>query len=214
MTSPIPIPVPLKLPPKPLQARRFSGRDWVFRLVVVLLLVGSIALAWWSLKFRLLPAQKQSRELSVSVTRLSTEVDDLERQWSKVKQDEVTRRLNQAHAQLFDNQDAVQSWLFNIKAQSDPLLLDAKASLGKSLPKTTNGQEIAIIPATVSVSVVPIFGVQDKESPYQRILRFSEGLATLQKRADLIDLTVLGGTNSVNSAGLVFHLWAGEGNPP
>ena len=214
MTSPIPIPVPLKLPPKPLQARPFRSREWVFRLVIVLLLVGSVALAWWSLKFRLLPAQKQSRELSVSVTRLSTEVDDLERQWSKVKQDQVARRLNQAHAQLFDTQDAVENWLFNIKAQSDPLLLDAKASLGKSIPKTTNGQDVAIIPATVSVSVAPIFGVQDRESPYQRILRFSERLATLQKRADLIDLTVAGGTNSVSSASLVFHLWAGEGNPP
>jgi cell division protein FtsB len=214
MTSPIPVSLPVKLLPKSLQARPFRRREWLFRLVIVVLLVASIALVWWSLKFRLLPAQKQSRELSTSVTRLSTEVDDLERQWSKARQDEINRRLKQAHAQLFSDQDAVESWLSNIKTQSDPLLLDAKAALGKSIPKTTNGQEVAIIPAIISVSVAPIFGVPDKESPYQRILRFSERLAAVQKRADLIELTVLGGTNSVSSAALVFHLWAGEGNPP
>jgi hypothetical protein len=53
-----------------------------------------------------------------------------------------------------------------------------------------------------------------KESAYQRVLRLAQRLTATQKRADLAELTVFGGTNSISSAVMVFDLWAGEGGAP
>ncbi len=214
MSAPIPVVVAPKSAPVPLQPTSFSRREWIFRLVTATVLCAAVGLAWWTLKIRLLPLQKQSRELSVAVSRLSTEVDDLERQWSKARQEETARRLSQAHTQLFGTQAALEAWLSQLKEQADPLLLDTKAALGQSIPKLTGEQEIAVIPTTISVDVHPAVNDQGREPAFQRVLRLVQTLTAPKKRADLAELTVVGGTNSISSAVLVFHLWAGEGGTP
>ena len=214
MSAPVPIPLPSRATPVALQPSSFSRREWLFRLVVVVALCGSVVLAWWSLKFRLLPLQKQSRELGLAVSRLSSEVDDMERQWSKAQQEETARRLTQAHAQLFGNQAALEAWLTHLKEQAAPLQLDTRTELGKSIPKLTGAQEIAVIPTTVAINIQPAPGDPNKDSPYERVLRLAQALTASQKRADLAELTVTGGTNSISSAELVFHLWAGAGGTP
>lgn len=215
MSARIPVMVQPKAPPVPLQPKSFSRREWIFRLVIATALCGAVALAWWTLRIRLLPLQQQSRELSVAVSHLSTEVDDLERQWSKTKQEQTARRLAEAHTRLFGNQAALEAWLSQLKEQADPLLLDTRTALGQSIPKLTGEQEIAVIPTTISVDVRPALRDQakDKDSAYQRVLRLAQRLTAPQKRADLAELTVVGGTNAISSAVLVFHLWAGEGGP-
>jgi hypothetical protein len=209
--NPIPVSTPAKVSAMPLQPQSFSRREWIFRLVILTVLCGAIGLAWWTFKVRLLPLQQQSRELTASVSRLSTEVDQLERQWPQPKQEEVARRLAQAHTQLFGNQAALEAWLSQLKAQAEPLCLDTKAVLGQSIPKLTGEEELAVIPTTVSVNVRTALNDPAKESAYQRLLRLTQRLSIPQKRSDLAALTVIGGTNSVSNAQLVFHLWAGQG---
>ena len=66
----------------------------------------------------------------------------------------------------------------------------------------------------LSVEVQPLPAAQIAASPYQRILLLSQRLSTQEKRADLTELTVTGGTNSINHAVFGLHLWAAEGKTP
>ena len=104
--------------------------------------------------------------------------------------------------------------LANLKEQVSPLALDAKADFGRTIPQATNEADLVIIPTTIAVDVQPAAGSQGYESPYQRVLRLCQRLSAQQKRADLAELRVTGGTGSVSSAMMVFHLWAGEEGEP
>jgi hypothetical protein len=214
MSVPTPVPASPKARPTPARLPSSRRRDWIFRLVIVTALCAAGALAGWSFKCRLLPLQQQSRELTVAVSRLSTEVDALERQWPPVQQQEVSNRLAQAHAQLFGDQRALEVWLSQLKAQADLLHLETKTALGQSIPKLRGEEEVAVIPATISVEVHPALNDPAKASAYERVLRLTQRLTAPARRADLIELSAVAGTNSISSAGLVFHLWAGEGGKP
>lgn len=212
MSAPAPRTVTARPLSLPREARSAGRSDWMFRGVIVVALCASAALAWWSLKVRLLPLQKQSRELAMSVSHLSITVDELERQWPEAKQEEVARRLAQAHHQLFRNQAALETWLSRADAQAAPLLLETKTALGQSVSKVSGEEEVAIIPTTISVEVQPRRNNPLKGSAYERVLRLTQGLMDSKQRADLAELSVDGGTNSIAHAKLVFHLWAGEGS--
>src|SRR6266478_1492619 len=76
-------------------------RDWIYRIIVFVSIAGSLALSWWSLTQQLTPLQKRSAELSSSVAKMSGEVDDLERKWSRAQAEQVSRWVEQAHDELF-----------------------------------------------------------------------------------------------------------------
>jgi len=192
-----------------LQANPVKPRDWLFRLAIVVSLLGSLGLTWWSFRVRLAPLQAQARELSIKVGRLSGEVDELERTWAKARADEISNRLFQAHSQLFVNQASLENWLANLQVQAEPLALEAKASLGKTIPQKVVGEELAIIPTSIAVDVHPTASADVAGSPYRRVLQLSQQLAAETKRADLAELRVEGGANSVARAMLTFELWAG-----
>ncbi len=213
MSSNEPMTAPVGQPKPKVQNRRPGSLDWPFRLVIVALLAGSAALAWWSL-WRLEPLQRQSRELNSTIARLSVQIEELERKWSRGQVEEVGDRFKQAHAQLFSDQPALENWMNGLKEQSESLALEAKTTFGKTIPVNSADQELAMIPTTVSVNVIPLRKTGQSAWPYRRLVQLSQGLARQDKRADLVEMTVLGGTNSVAGAVLVFNLWAGaEGRP-
>jgi hypothetical protein len=206
-------PIQIKFPEKPLapdaRLTRFNAYEWQFRIFIVVMLGVSVLLSWWSLK-RLVPLQRQCRELSATVSRVSTEVDEMQRQWSEDDAAQIRRRFAQANAQLFVDQSALESWMANLKDQVIPLGLDVHTDFAKSVPQSSHN-DLAIIPTTVAVDVRPTLGIQGAESSYQRILRLSHRLTTQQKRADLAELKVSATSdNSINGAVLVLNLWAGE----
>jgi outer membrane murein-binding lipoprotein Lpp len=190
------------------QARRPRSWDWLFRLAIVILLAGSAAWACWRLG-RLELLQRQSRQLSSTITRLSAQVDELEGKWARGQADEIGNQLKQARARLFSDQAALEHWIRALKEQAEPLFLEAKTSFGKTVPLNAAEQELAMIPATISLDVGPADETGQSASPYRRLVQLSQSLARQEKRADLVEMTVEGGTNSVASAVLVLHLWAG-----
>jgi hypothetical protein len=182
--------------------------EWLFRVVILLLVAASLAVAWWTFTQVFQPAQRQSRDMSARLARVAGEVDQLERKWGKAEADQVRRRYGEAYAQLFADQPALEAWLAGLRDQAAPLGLQTQIDFGQSRLAVTNEQQLAIIPASVSIEIQPLPG--GDESPYQRLLRFTRQLSTEGKRADLAEMTVVGGPASVPRARLVFSLWAGE----
>ena len=190
------------------QLRKPKRSEAVFRTVVVIIIVGSLALAWWAFAVRFVPLQKRSQDLTSSVSRLSTELDVLERRWTKEESAEIRARYQELHTQLFSDTAALQAWLTRLEEMATPLALQATVSFGDPRPQLTNDFKVGVIPANVSLEVRPILNAT--ESPYQRLLRLGQKLATEGKRSDLAEMTVTGGPMSITQAQLVFNLWAGE----
>jgi len=208
MNSQEPMSVRVNRPAAAAAVRGPVSRDWLFRLGIVALLAGSVTVAWRSLQ-RLETRQKHCREISATVARLSAQVDDLERQWSRGQEEEVGGQLRQARSQLFCDQAALENWLSSLKAQTDPLALEARATFGKTIPRNIAEEELAMIPTTISVDVRPVREKERGGWPYLRLVQLGQRLTRQDKRADLVELKVEGGTNSVTGAVLVFNLWAG-----
>jgi hypothetical protein len=190
------------------QIRKPKRSEAIFRIVIVAVLLGSLALAWWAFSVRFVPVQKQARDLSATVSRLSTEVDGFERRWSKEDGEEIRARYQELHTQLFADTAALQAWLTRLEDMAKPLSLSPETEWDKAVPQLTNDYRVAFIPARISLEVSPVLNSTD--TPYQRVLRLAQKLAAEGKRADLAEMSISGGPMSITKAQLVFNLWAGE----
>jgi hypothetical protein len=192
--------------------QRLNRWELLFRAVIILVLLASLALAWWTFTKVFIPVQRRSLEFSAKFAALSSDVDQLERKWGQADAGEIRRRYREVHGQLFADESSLEAWLANLQAQAGPLGLETKIELSPSRPAATNEQTLAIVSASISLEVRPLPGGDD--TPYQRLLLFSQRLAAEGKRADLAQMTVVGGTVSIPRATLVFSLWAGEESAP
>lgn len=206
MNPPTPVPAARVRPPRP---GRINYREVLLRVGLVLVVVGAVALMWWSYR-RLVPLQQRTRELNATVTRLSSEVDEMQRRWSGADIEQLNQKSDRVQAQLFSGPPELEAWLRELKEQVVPLALDINANFGKTSAAAPEDQKLATVPATVSVEVKPAPGIPGVQTPYQRILQLSQRLTAQEKRADLVELSVAGGTNSVSRAVVVLNLWAGQ----
>jgi len=204
-------------PPKPpawkaalAQLRLRGSGDLVFRIVILVVILGSLGLAWWSFAKVLPPLQAKSKGLASTFAQLSSEVDKLALDWPEARAADVTNKYNQVRSQLFSNEAAFANWLANLNGQASTLTLDAKADFGKTSPVAAPGEKLATIPASIFVEVRPPLIEAPTQSPYQRIVQLTGQLCAQQKRTDLAELTVSGGVGSISSARVVLRLWAGE----
>jgi hypothetical protein len=196
-------PAPLPVAPKSL-----SNLELLFRIGIAVLLLCCIALVWWTFTQRLVPLQKQSRALTADVTKLTTQVEALERKWSKQDIDKIRADYRDAHQKLFADEAALRTWLDHLEELAVPLNLEVKVDIGKPVPNTNTVEKIAVIPTSVFLDIHP--AAAGSETPYQRILRFGQQLAAEGKRADLAELDASGGPESIGHALFIFNLWAGE----
>ena len=202
------------LPPGGAPPRSAAHRDRLFRMVILVAVIGSVAVILWSLFALLFPRLKQSRELSSTVARLSAEVDNLEQQWTEAEAAQVRNRRRQVEFELFGGRAALESWLAHLKEEGAPLGLGVRGDFGPVSTKPVGSRILTILPVMVSVEVQPAPPETPGQSPYQRILRLSQRLTGGDKRADLTELTVIGGTNSISRAVLVLNYWADEERKP
>lgn len=205
--------IPPKAPMLPPRIRRLNPREVAFRLLALLLVIASLFLVWFSYAKLLSVRQQTSRELSTTISRLSTEVDAMERRWSGPEIEQVTNSFNAIPDHLIADQPQLEDWLEGLNRQVLPLALDAKADFGKTVVRKSADDKLAVIPTTISVEAQPARGIEGAESPYQRMLRLMQRLATEQRRADITEITVTGGPDSVAHAEVILNLWAGEEKP-
>jgi hypothetical protein len=207
MSSSVPPINPMAKRPN-LPSKKLTQWDLLFRFVVVLLIGGSAACAWWTYSQRLVPLQKQSKSISGDLSRLSAEVDTMERKWPMVQRDQIRSEYQEVKNQLFANEAELGRWLVRLEENATPLALDINVDFGKSTARTEEQEKLAIVPASVTLEVRPAIG--GTQTPYQRLLRLGQLLAAEGKRADLAELDVNGGPLSITHGLLVFNLWAGE----
>ena len=211
-----PNPAPQAPPPVPMAVRLGlrSPREVMFRIVILAVILSSVGLAWWSFAKVLPPLQDKNRELSSTVSRLGTEVDEMDRQWPKAAADQVTNNYQRVRAQLFSNEAAFANWLANLSGQASTLTLDAKADFGKTAPVPAPGETLATIPATIVIEVPSPPGEGAAQSPFQRVVQLTGQLCAGQRRTDLAELRLSGGVGSISRVVVVLDLWAGEEKPP
>ena len=198
------------LPQDRSSSRNVNYRTWLFRGLTLAAVLGSVALTWWSFGLVLAPLQKQSRELSMKVAHLSSEVDELDRRWTPAQIAQVTNQFSQADFSLFRGRAGVEDWLANLKELAGSLALDVRAELGQPSVQTVGGRTLSVIPATVWVQVQPAGPETKPTSAYERILVFGQLLSSEKKRADLTELTVDGGKNSISQVMLLMKYWAAK----
>src|SRR5258705_2433673 len=114
-----------------LQVRGPNRQELLFRVVVIVVILCSLVLAWWSIE-RLVPRQKQSRALTSAVTHLSDAVQDLERKWTSSDVEQIRQNYKEVHSQLFADEAALRAWLGNLQEQATRLDLELKIEFGKS----------------------------------------------------------------------------------
>ena len=204
-------PARVQLPPggQKLPRRKLSAWEFVFRLLNLLLIVGALALAWWSYNKRLVPLRQQSRAVSTALAKLAFEVDLLERRWPKSDRDQIRADYKESRNQLFADEAELGRWLVRLEEEASPLALDLNVNFGKSIAQTKEQEKLAIVPASVTLEIRPVLG--GTQTPYQRMLKLGQQLAAEGKRADLSELDVNGGPLSITHGLLIFNLWAGEG---
>jgi len=194
-------------PPKKL---RLSHRDALFRVVIVLVILVSIAAAYWSLFQRLLPLQQQSRLIVTQVSKMSEQLDQTERRWTPEQIKEIRARYREVYRQLFANSAALEEWLRQLHTEAAPLALELNVRLGQSAPHVAFTNNLSIVTASISLEVLPDPGEPKGKSPYERVLAFGQQFAAHGKRADLAELSVAGGAGSIRRAELALNLWAGD----
>src|SRR5262245_23537404 len=176
------------------------------RLVLFVLFVSSLILVWWSVN-RLPPVNKELQNISKEFTALASEVEQIDQKWSEANAEELASvQFEKAQEQLFVGADDFPDWHREVKRYSGPTALEANSQLGKAQPPPTLEKKVAIIPATIEIR--PAASTKATNAPYKRLLDFVQGLATQKRRADLVELTVSGQSNSVTQARAVFHLWS------
>ena len=196
-----------------IQRTGFDYRELALRISLVALNFGAIAFLWWSLQTVLLPLQKQARDANITVTRLISEVDRMERVWAEGDVAQVRSKFSDIRSWMFVGRPAVEAWLGALKEQVLPLALDVDFDFSKSdtvQPDTATNAHILINPARVSLRIQPVAGIEALASTFQRTVQLSQQLAGLEKRVDLVELTAAGGSNSVASTVVVLYLWTGE----
>jgi outer membrane murein-binding lipoprotein Lpp len=204
--APRPVPVVVRLGLR-------SPREVIFRLVIVAVILSSVGLAWWSFAKILPPLQDKGRELSAAVSRLGTEVDELDRQWPKAAAEQVAKSYQLVRGELFSNEGAFANWLANLNGQASSLTLDAKADFGKTAPVPAPGEKLATLPATIVIEVRSPAAEGPAQSPYQRVVQLTEQLCAGKRRTDLAELRLSGGAGSITRVVVVLDLWAGEEKP-
>jgi len=181
--------------------------DLLSRVVVILLLAASVGLLWWSYSRVLVPRLKESREYNATVNRLSLEVETLDRRWPKAAVDRIDRNFELAQPRLFADQSALENWLADFRKKLAPAHLDFKTELGKNLAPPGADRGLFVISGIVIFDLQSGSATKGAATPYQQLLRLTQRITSQEKRADLTELTVDGGTNSIGHAVMAFNFW-------
>lgn len=194
-------------PPPPRPPRHVTHRALLWRFGMVLLLASAISLVFWTVN-RLVRLQNEARDLSMLMSRLDGEIDQMEGRWTPVEVERLLSDFNRLPEQVFAGQESLATWLRDLRQHLVPLALEADAEFGQAAFDALTNSPVAAIPATVSIRFEPSESVESFKSPYQRLLRLTQYLGALSRRVDLVQLSVTGGTNSVAHAVAVLQLWA------
>lgn len=185
---------------------RINAKEVFFRLATFLLLAVSLFLVWWSYNLVLVKRQQEVKDLNAKLTEMSREMDVLQNTWSEDQSAAVTKKYDLANSMLLSGEDNVLEWWKDLVDHATQLNLQLGEPKLQALNSITN--QLGIAAAALTVDITPVEGLAVLETPYQRLLRFSQHLSTLDTRCDMPHLTISGGSNSFTKATLLLNLWS------
>jgi hypothetical protein len=175
------------------------------RLIFVLPFVVGGAVLWWSFQ-RFAPVQREADELAREVNGLDRETERLGSVGRRAEADSLAARAAAEREQLIGGEAALAEWLHDLQGAAAALALNAKAEFGTPESHAAGGLALAWVP--VRIEIHPIVGAGDRRTAYQRLLEFCQYVATLPRRADLVELSVAGPDGGVVRATISLRLWA------
>ncbi len=188
------------------QIRRQHGR----RLVVAVALLLSLALVSFSIT-RLLRAQRESKQINVTIQRLSREIEAMNRELDTTNAPLAFEALRLEEQSLLVSSNELSSWAEQISQQGVPLVFDITPQVGTPFTGALAERGLKIFPVTVDL--VPPKSIMAVNPPYQRLLQFLHGVSRQTPRVDLVELTVSAETGGIERASAVYNVWVGEAGP-
>lgn len=185
---------------------RSAKSAWTVRAVILLSVTGCLALLYWSVFVRLLPVTTEHREKALEMTRTADELEQLRARWTAQQIEEIKEQYARAQEALFQREEELATWEEETRNEASARVL--AATLKRQPAITSRADGIQMITAQVDVFPEDIFG--STNSPYNRLLLFADALARSPKRLDLIDLSVVGNSNSISQAQAVVQLFSTE----
>jgi hypothetical protein len=174
------------------------------RLVFVLPFVVSTGLLWWSLD-KIQPVIRESEELTTRTTKLTQQIEEMEMRQKTLSKENVLERYSAVMDRHFAGQDAVVSWLEELRDKAITLALDFNPRFGDAENKSVATESLTLIPVTIEVK--PAIGIQASRNAYHRLLEFNHFMANHPKRADLLKLTITGRNGAAAKAVFNLNLW-------
>jgi hypothetical protein len=209
MSAPSPATRPPTPAPTPTETGGGNYLEVLYRTVMVLMLVSSFGILWWSYYRVYVPRLKEYHEADAALTSLTVKVDDLDHLWSQADIEQINKRYEVLQPKVFADQPELESWLADFRDQLAPLGLNIKFDLVTTNAPIGDDRKLFPIPATITIVSQPVAGAVDTPAAYQQLLQFAKHLTAQEKSTGLTRLTVASGTNSVGRAVLNLNFWAG-----
>jgi hypothetical protein len=188
---------------------KFNYAALATRVLVFVLLACSLGLIWWSYYKGFYPYLKQARELTLTVSKLNGDLNDLSHKWTTDEVGAINDKTSMLQTNLFASQNDVQAWLADLREQSLPQGMDVKTDFASSLEQTDAAPWFLVFPTTVTIRFQPFAGSAKGPTPYQKLLQLTQTITTREKADCLNELVVESGPNSIDRAVMSFHFWTG-----
>jgi hypothetical protein len=179
-------------------AQRSGARTWFWRLTTVLICAGSAGLVYWSLFERLLPVSREHQASTIEMSRLSDEVEQMRLRWDPVEAEETRARYHGLGQLLFGEATELEGWETGLERDAGPQALEAVLTMGPGVPEPGLTDPIERVGAELEVWPLPVLGLTN--SPYRRVMGYLQDVVNTPKRIDLLELRVVGESNSVQEA--------------
>lgn len=187
---------------------RIRLRHLLVRLAMLLVLVLSLGLLWWSLSIRLAPVSRAYQDKTREMSELSDQVDQLKTQWPATRTAQVATQYLDAQGLLFAGPDAVSGWGQVALRQLAPLGFETTLHWGPPQTYPQAGQKLSITRA--SLKLLPVRTAGETDPPYRRLVSFARSFERARPRVDLLELSVSGHSNAIAQADMVVELWSQE----
>jgi hypothetical protein len=185
---------------------------WLARAAMVIVVAGAVGLIYWSIIVRLQPVNRQFIEVTMELSRLADEVEQMKIKLRAADVENVKARYESARQYLFGPDADLEDWQIELKSQGQLMTYHAGVRFGERQPYPNAGQKLAFVPASIELRPVDAVGMTN--SPYKRLLELMQALSRSPKRFDMVELVAEGNSNSVREARAAIQLLAENSNQP
>jgi len=185
---------------------------WLLRSALLLAIIGSALLIYWSYAKRLQPVTTEQREKTSQMSRLADEIEQLRLKWTPQQIEKTKADYSDAKSVLFKDEEEIDGFKTRVHSHASMRVLNLIQDSADVSPHPALTNEVSILPMNLEVEPLPILVTTN--TPYSRVLSFAEGvMARSEKRFELVSLTVAGNSNSVSRAVAVVNLFTFPKSP-